>query len=118
MKITDLTDEQINYWVAKANRWEEERPQDKQFITANGNRVCVLDKPPILGYEGWHYHPTTNGEQCFELIEKFEIWSLYWDEESNWIAITKLMKEGTAVNPKRAVCLAVIASVYGDEVEK
>lgn len=69
------------------------------------------------------YHPSTNWKQAGELVEKFKIViGFVENEKSEWGAReaykTSLNDMHFADTPTRAICLAVVASVYGEEVDE
>lgn len=98
MKINELTTVQLDYWVAKAQGWTQDTLWGKW-------------KPA-------EYHPTTNWQQVGELIEKFKIMLIYQVQIKKWVAqfSEDVPTMNYADDPKVAVCMAVIASVFGDEV--
>lgn len=108
MKITDLSNEQINYWVAKAQGWKHSAGYWRYDYETQKTGKEIVYK---------NYHPSTNWQQAGELVEKFklELWCL----GDNWKAGTVTLTDGVvakADTPRKAICMAVIASVYGDEV--
>ena len=100
MKVEKLTNEQLDHWVARAQGWEVE---DAVWM------------PESVNIPAKDYTPTTNGQQCFDLIEKFQFdLRFIGDIELVW-ACGFGSHTGYADNPKVAVCRAVVASVFGDE---
>ena len=109
MKITDLTNEQLDYWTAKAQGWElDENP--------NGATNWVRDDEWMRKYS---YTPSTNWQQAGELVEKFKLTLLYNELKEEWIADEFSSfgdDEQRADSPRKAICMACIASVYGEEI--
>ena len=110
--IKDLTDNEINYWVAKAQGWTTEH------ITPNKNHY-------FSEYSGGTspYHPTTSWQQAGELLEKFKPAFGFNETSKTWDSGYRKSHQSQHTwyksdNPRKAICLAVIASVYGDEVKK
>ena len=66
------------------------------------------------------YHPSTNWQQAGELVEKYKIDLEYVDtnwEATIWDLLNNVpIAETAADTPTRAICLATVASVFGDEV--
>jgi len=109
-KITDLTDQQLCHLCATAQGW---RVHNKAYVTDSlemGN--LLID----------HYDPINNWQQAGELVEKYGLWLVkrytgLWDcgnESDREIDCIRIKAD----TPQRAICLAVVASVYGDEVEE
>ena len=103
MKTSELSGDELDFWTGVASR-----PDDH-----------------IAPIESWYetvkfamkhgYSPTTNWQQCGELIEKHEVLLSYDVESFLWYA----MVDRSVVNgatPQEAICRAVVASVYGEEV--
>lgn len=119
IKIEDLTDEQLDEWAALAQGWEEDEFEEHGQVYSEwkyAGGYISKDK----------YTPTTNPAQWARLIERFEIWlsNDNTDCDNRWIATTKETHvvggkdlAGYGPTPAIAICRAVIASVYGDEVE-
>jgi len=110
MKVSNMTNEQLDHWVAKAQGWKYRDLSNPLW----------LGEMPNGGIEASDYSPTTNWEQCGELIEKYQIGLIV--PETHWVA--ELFKTGKpkvyaeAQNPRTAICRAVVASVFGEEVSE
>lgn len=109
MKVSELGREALNRWTAKAQGWKLDCTgrwlDDDQF------KAWKID-----------YTPSTNWQQAGELVEKYEI-SLgkhgsleIWAADLNPHNIGTLGKNWHGPTPQIAICRAVVASVYGDEV--
>lgn len=111
MKASEMTNEQLDHYAALAQGWELDRC-NRYWVTMTDHSIKVSQ-----------YSPTTNGAQCFELIEKFDInVGRFSDREGEeWYAFVDCagnVLEMNAPNPKVAVCRAVIVSVFGEEVSE
>lgn len=122
VKISKLNNEQLDYWVAKAQGWYLERPQDNQFINSDGERVVAgMEWPKYWDIPEWLYRPSVDWKQAGELLERYQIAISYPQtpdmSNKNWIAQVRHKKPIRGMTPQQAICMAVIASVYGDEVD-
>ncbi len=104
--ITELTDEELDYWVAKAQGWE---------LINYGS--CWKSEQFTHTITRVSYHPTSNWQQAGELIEKFDCSLEYYNSCNCWGATARSSDMEVADTPQRAICLAVVASKYGEEVE-
>ena len=110
MKVSELDGPLLGKWVAKAQGWGKVYPQ-RFWKDENGKWVCDI----------LTYHPHINGAQAMELVKKYRI-HLYY-EDGAWIAETLYIKarwgciNAYATTPEVAICRAVVASVYGGEVD-
>jgi hypothetical protein len=110
MKVSELTGKELDKWVAMAQPSE-----DKRFAVTAG--LFTLGIPPQSYCDGDPYTPTTNWQQCGELIERFEL--IVWpSDDSEWSASVMPLsdKDYFGSTPQEAICRAVVASVYGDTV--
>ena len=122
MKINDLTNDQLNYWVAKAQGWEWEGG-----TCAFGDH-WQLENPKVsgknifgtpLGVRVWGYQPTIDYAQCFVLIERFNLditkfkgkWHVNRSQD-----YPPFIDMSWHKSLSRAICCAVVSSVYGNEV--
>ena len=117
-KVNYLTNDELNYWVAKAQAWK---------LDSEGK--WLLDGE--LMHFAEHYHPSTCWEQASELLLKCRNVSLFEDtrtydrktgEPRECIEGWGLHCKDSDVDsfsrtPHRAICKAFVMSVYGDEVE-
>jgi len=116
-QIKNLTDAEINYWVAKAQGYEG------KFKTGH----TLFGKSYYSDNGVWirRYEPVVNWVQCGALINDFKpymicddgVWEVqmydrYSNKEGNFLDV----HENRSTNLKKAICLAVIISVYGEEV--
>lgn len=115
MKTSELTGAELDYWVAKAQGYV--RLNDEVYLK------------PAWGYPdgSWlpdpMYTPTTNWQQCGELINDFGIAlkPLQDRMDCSWYAICKYYpcyrNNGCiGLSAQEAICRSVVASVYGEEV--
>lgn len=129
MKITDLTNEQLDYWCARAQGFE---------VVTGKLALDRTDYPVLIkstyGYENpvtkywlatsytnnYEYHPGTNWQQAGELVEKFEIQLFCFKSSSTAVIYADDDDEApttkTADTPQRAIILAVVSFVYGEDV--
>lgn len=102
-----MNNEQLNYWVAKAHGWSM---NSDGCWEENGKAVhCEFSMVPNK------YSPSTNWKQAGELIEKYKLDINYHYESDGWECWSNLKKPAYNVSPQRAICMAVIASVFGEE---
>lgn len=114
MKTSELTGDKLDYWVAKAQGWVHR-------VTTEHMAKRGFDEPfywriPSKGFCS-QYHPSANWQQCGELIEKFDIELVYHPRSSGFRSrsgISGPFFHGST--PQEAICRAVVASVYGEEV--
>jgi len=112
-KVDDLSNEQLNKLTAKACKW----CQVSEFYLVDEDGNAVLD--------GVRNEPTTNDAQAMWLVKEFgvEIEPTKFDENGNvteWVATTWIdvtSYKFTSSDLNHAICKAVVASVFGDEVE-
>lgn len=81
----DLTDDQLNYWVALAT-----------------------DREPTETYR-----PANDWQQCGELIEERRV--ELRKGEDGWAAHTRYAASFARENPKAAVCMAIIMNAYEED---
>jgi len=112
MKVSELTDlKQINTLVALAQGWVK-----KISIKPLGNHDYYIhpSKPYIVVYSG-PYHPSSGNAQTWELIERLEV--SVTKTPDGWegdIVGRSLWQQGAT--PAIAICKAVIAAKWGDEI--
>ena len=115
MKISDMTNEQLDYWVAKAQGWDFVRKQRTEY----GFVYQVWWNSPNSFIKAKDYHPSTNWQQAGELVEKFNVMiAPSWVTEKNgWHGACSYEQEPVSADtPTKAICIAVIASVFGEEI--
>jgi hypothetical protein len=126
MKVSELTNEQLDYYCGKINEWEH-------------IGSCQWFSNPKTPEEKFVpcYRPSTNWQQAGGLVEKYRIVTEYdhdnfLDNDPCWYAFVydldkpiagyrgsyEEKSRSEADTPCRAICMAVIASVYGDEIEE
>ena len=125
MKVSELTGSELDYWTAKAQGLGEYKNwEDGDY---DGEYPCFLID--LDGYCWWYenedgydpYRPSTDWQQAGELIEKFKV--KVWYSSGKWVAETYKRNRvditvwGVSSTPQEAICRAVVASVYGEEVE-
>lgn len=117
MKIADLkADATTDALVAMAQGWE--------WHESNGEGIdCWFKrgaKPWTLAMQ--NYHPTTNPAQWAELVGEFKVSVKWMYCDKRWEACTDRNQPeatliwGVGLTPALAICKAVIASVWGDEI--
>jgi len=120
MKVSELEGQALDYWTAKAQGWRKARHDNPAIFCSiwNGNRTPVKE-----------YTPSTNWQQAGELVDKYNliiqpllekihIWgaSKVYDWDMNDDPMYEWVQKGPT--PQIAICRAVVASVYGEEIEK
>ncbi len=115
MKTSELEGTELDYWVAKAQGWE--------LIDFLGDGEMYWNDPHSTYIKRkCGYHPTTNWAQCGELLEKFEMHLFRpsrWSPKNDiWGAMTNVHVDavGEGHDQKTAICRAVVASKFGEEV--
>ena len=128
--VADLTGAELEYWVARAEGIDAEQLEIRE-VPRTDLKICVYTEPPILG---WMSKPqrslaySTVWAQGGPLIEKHRIWLQPVDAGGTWMGdhqpkagwLARVV--GAAVNerdaqPLIAAMRALVASVYGDEVQ-
>ena len=135
MKVSELIGVELDYWVAKAQEWkmldigDEERSVlvwlNKEGYSAD---FYVSDTNKVSGTTLPSYTPSTNWQQCGELIDKYLI-EIQTSGDGLWlanmwpVADTSSGRPSTsnyligAESPLVAICRCVVESKYGNEVE-
>jgi len=115
IKTSELKDEKLAYWAARAQGWELHGEFDGYMIP---DSWCIKSKYGFLAVEVIHskedYRPDINGGQAMELLEKFgeRIESML----RFWFGISS--EEFMARGEKKVwICRAVVASVHGEYVD-
>ena len=120
-KVSKLKGKQLDYWVAKAQEWEQSF--NKNLFDGNKDRPMWVSKKET--YKGFVdiYTPSTDGGQCFDLLTSndFETYNYYCTISKKTRSYAhvvgyKLTGEGDTLNI--AICRAYVASVFGDEVSE
>ncbi len=118
MKTSELTGKDLDHWVAKARGWKLRFDEDECGFTlgseswySNDQCICLKEK----------YSPTTNDAQAFELMVKFKIFPNYCNYRSQYSGC--YYSHGSpryiyAADLRTALCRAVVASEFGDEVSE
>lgn len=112
-KVNDLTDQQLDELCARAQGWETRTLNGEESWREHGT-TYIYKKA---------YHPTANDAQATGLVKEFRISLVHgslFDEDGVWAAGSPTMAQLTHVKDSclnRAICKAVVASVFGDEVE-
>ncbi len=102
MKISELKGTELDYWVAKAQGWK----LDCCGRWMHGDQYRI---------EKAYYTPTTNDAQAFKLIDLYEV-ELYLRADGREAYITGPNKIWFGRDARTAVCRAVVASEFGEEV--
>jgi hypothetical protein len=110
MKTSELIGKDLDYWVAKAQGWEWNK-QDFCFMAP----VLVGDDIDFTAIP--NYSPSTNPAQAMELVKKYRM-MVRRDSQNRWLAKIPRQTYGEYdIDLEVAICRAVVASVYGDEVD-
>ena len=113
MKLTELTDEELDRYCALAQGWKEVAVAPNLLFWVEGD----IDDPNMVILQE-NYHPTSNKAQAFKLMEKFEMHVDVTDKMTTAVIWEgRVRTEQYAGTPQRAICLAVVASKYGEEVD-
>jgi hypothetical protein len=106
IKVSELEGAALAYWTAKAQCWEER-------MSVNGVCYWYPESEWVVSYR-----PDVNWRQAGELLEKFDVDCIRSHVDPlGWYGCVgeNSMEEGDT--PQKAICRAVVASVYGEEVE-
>ena len=123
MKLQDLTDEQLCYLAAKGQGWTlhdtDGLRKDETLWFWKGAPRTTKGSLQVK-----HYDPINNGQQAMDLLREFQI-NLRKDGKAwKWVAFTPTAdwkpEENRAVanTPEKAIVLAFVASVYGEDIEE
>jgi len=116
MKVLDMTDTQMHWAIAVAQGWvlESGRWVDESKTYINKGRVCYAH----LWDYGTFYTPTTNTSQAFTLLEDYRLDISFQGGVDTWLAeAPDALVCGVDKSLSRAVCIAVIKIVFGEEVD-
>ena len=121
MKVSELIGEQLSYWVAKAQGWKTQQGGYMAGLNwVNEPPYCVDENGD---FKSAKYRPDQDSAQAFELIEKFgiEVKPIQSRMDGSWYAHCKYYdnyrnNSRVGSTPQEAICRAVVASVYGEEV--
>jgi hypothetical protein len=117
-RIEDLTNEQLDEWVARAQGW-------RWLDLCGWYSIDEAGHKRGKGIPG-AYTPTTNPAQWAELMQLFKVDVLHNEYDTQAWACVSLAGEdiddpidcfANTGEEGKAICRAVIASVYGDSVE-
>ena len=122
IKVQDLTNEQLDEWVARAREWRK-----ADCLTGSDSPSNPFGEP--IWYCWWDddakicdigkYSPTNNDAQAMALLKEFE--SNVAKCGPRWWAIRKWNNgdaaRGFGETPNAAICRAIISSKFGNEVE-
>ena len=114
MKTSELTGKDLDHWVAKAQGWEQSIPEGYCH-----NYWQDAEGVPL--YTVRLYTPSTNGGQCFELMQ---LDSFRWVEKfrgkdnAMFNQLDKLIVLTSGPTLNIAICIAFVASVYGEYVDE
>ena len=121
MKVSELTGEKLDYWVARIVN-----PGGYYVIEDDG--VCwEIDPPRTDGYCSGRrilsrsFQPSTEWFDLGPLIDKFKI-NIEWVDDGKYCSafikpVTGPDDVRFGQTPQIAACRAIVASVYGEEVD-
>jgi hypothetical protein len=122
LKVSDLDGALLDYWVLRAEGWENDRPQDLQ-LTRNGE-YCIAGVAPKHAVNGHCWKsPSTDWAIGGPLIEREGIsllevakglWSANW---MDWPSQGERDDPHTGPTPLIAAMRAFVADWFGEEVE-
>ena len=113
MKTSELTGKDLDNWVAKAQGWTK---HCDWWIDTSDIKRESLEKYPVSKYT-----PSTNSGQCFELMQ---LDSFRWVEKfrgkdnAMFNQLDKLIVLTSGPTLNIAICIAFVASVYGEYVDE
>lgn len=116
VKVSDLTNEQLDEWVARTRGWKI------GHLAGNKNLPSYWMRGDNVVYPTPDYSPTSNPAQWVELIEDLLV-DVYHIEQGNAFEAQRHMDNykkvvyGYGPTPAIAICRAVVASVFGEYVE-
>ena len=114
IKVIDLTNTQLDEWVARARGWTiEQVGHIRPWVGSDGNTICTATS----------YSPTSNPAQWAELIDEFihgldkeaDIDGFYWTAWATHGSSGQAIPQ-TGPTPAIAICRAVVCSAFGDTV--
>ncbi len=112
MKVSELEGAELDYWVAKAQEWDLVDNQTVGYFIWNTPDNDWIDQEI--------YTPTTNWAQCGALLEEFSVDVYIHEDEGDmeWWGAQAQSKLAvySCPDPRIAICRAVVASVFGEEV--
>ncbi len=114
MKVSELEGAELDYWAAKAQGWINYPDDSREQGTVWHLNPKEAPFGKIMAVK--EYTPSTNWEQCGELIEQFNM-DLGGGPEY-WVASVgeDFFGDKTSLTPRIAICRAVVASVFGEKV--
>ena len=112
MKLTNLTNEQLDKAVALAQGWK--------WNEGIEGKLSGWFNPKLNATLVSSYHPSTNGGQAMELVKKMEHFLLSKQSTARFMVLyTNDADFVLADTLERAICMAVVASEYSeDELEE
>ncbi|WP_258087316.1 DUF2591 domain-containing protein [Xenorhabdus bovienii] len=120
IKTSELTGRALDWAVARAiGATEEIMPSGNTWLKPN-------DDWYVSNRDTYNFEPSTDWEQCGELIDKYLDDVTYMGRKDNhWVASVRaltvddfsIFKTQTGDTPQIAICRAVVAAQLGDEVD-
>ncbi|QZN97811.1 phage protein NinX family protein [Symbiopectobacterium purcellii] len=105
VKTSELTEKALDWAVAKAIGQKVDDDGDNGFLWLREGAEWEL------------WNPSYDWEQCGPLIEKFHVDVNYFKDGDCVAQPYGSPKYMDHIDPKIAICRAVVASVLGDEIE-
>jgi hypothetical protein len=114
MKVSELTGSELDYWTAKAQEWVIDDFNDGFGLIW----VTLCNRIAKRQSRKCNYTPSTNWQQCGELIRKFDRIEIITNDECNPPNLVSVDRRNyyQGSTPQEAICRAVVAGVFGDEV--
>jgi len=118
-RIEDLTNKQLDYFCAIAQGWKKEYSESSGCFYWTLNNVSLW---VVHGIHKYCYHPTTNAEQCMEIMERKKI-SVNFEFEGCWSADNYNVADATrdsvmhGTTAKRAIIACFVKHELGEEVD-
>lgn len=116
MKVSELEGQELDYWVGRAQGWNT-------FVPAASSFTYWFESDGQYRWQLTAYTPSTNWAQAGELVEKYALTDIgfaYQDYDDTKVYVcahgNRIRNRQYGPTPCIAICRAVVASVYGDEV--
>ena len=124
IKVSDLTNTQLDEWVARARGWKLIKDELLPSLDKWNTKLTIGTSPEITKLCR-SYSPTSNPAQWADLIEEFGLSPqphivenstiTSWACSRHWPC--KVLHPMIGPSLGQAICRAVVASVYGEYVE-
>lgn len=117
IKVSEMTNEQLDYWVAKAQGWVIEMELSPWWVRTDGCSMHpVKDVLPHRAYT-----PSTSWEFAGDLLDAFKMDTRH---HKDGVSFYRPISQGwthnhivTGEDQLRTLCMAVIISKFGEEIE-